>query len=51
MPRYTEDILRDEIIVVENMMVYIEILQPSDTARNPQGRIDNAVDCGKREML
>ncbi|KZM19281.1 hypothetical protein ST47_g9571 [Ascochyta rabiei] len=43
MPCHSEEIFRDENMVLENMMVYVEILQASDTARDQRARIDSAL--------
>lgn len=43
MPYHPEEIFRDENMVFENMIVYVEMLQASYTARNQRARIDSVL--------
>jgi hypothetical protein len=40
---HPEDILRDENIVFGNMVLYVEMMQASDTAKDQRACIDNAL--------
>jgi hypothetical protein len=42
-PYHEEEIVRDEIMVLENMVLYVEMVKASDTAKEQRALIDNVL--------